>query len=68
MQMAEIILFPNPVSNTSIEIHDPQVPGQPSGDPEMDQMLQARAGIRSVLDELDRLSGALQACSSPTRA
>ena len=50
------------------QIHDPQVPGQPSGDPEMDQMLQARAGIRSVLDELDRLSGALQACSSPTRA
>ena len=32
------------------QIHDPQVPGQPSGDPEMDQMFQARAGVRSVLD------------------
>ncbi|PDT02490.1 hypothetical protein CO666_19705 [Rhizobium chutanense] len=64
MQMAEIILFPNPVSGTSMELHDPQIPGQPSGDPEMDQMLQARARIRNVLDELDRLTGALQACSS----
>ena len=68
MQMAEIILFPNPVSSPSMELHAPQVPGKPSSDPEMDQMLQARARIRSVLDELDRLSGALQACSQPTGA
>lgn len=68
MQMAEITLFPNPLSNTLIEIHDPQVPGQPSGDPEMDQMLRARARIRNVLDELDRLSGELEACSLSTRA
>ncbi|MBB6219702.1 hypothetical protein [Rhizobium leguminosarum] len=66
--MAEIILFPNPLSSTSVEIHDPQVPAQLSGDPEMDQMLRARARIRSVLDELDRLSGELEACSLSTRA
>jgi hypothetical protein len=44
----------------------PQDPGEPSGNPEMDQMLQARARIRNVLNEFDRLSGALQACSLST--
>ncbi|WP_245449764.1 hypothetical protein [Rhizobium leguminosarum] len=58
--MADIILFPNPVSNTSIDIHDLQVAGEPFTGPEMEQMLQARARIRNVLDELDRLSGELQ--------
>ncbi|MBB4238506.1 hypothetical protein [Rhizobium esperanzae] len=61
--MAEIIPFPNPVPSTSMELHDSQASGQPADDPEMDQILQARARIRNVLDELDRLTGALQACS-----
>ncbi|OWV91881.1 hypothetical protein ATY75_01505 [Rhizobium sp. N122] len=60
MQMADILLFPNPVSNTSIDIHDLQVAPEPSDNPELEQMLQARARIRSVLDELDRLNGELQ--------
>ncbi|MBB2753962.1 UNVERIFIED_ORG: hypothetical protein GGI57_004694 [Rhizobium aethiopicum] len=66
--MAEIILFPNPVSNTAIDTPDLEVAGEPSGNPEMEQMLQARARIRNVLNELDRLSGELQACSLSTGA
>ncbi|WHO75822.1 hypothetical protein [Rhizobium sp. BT03] len=68
MQMAEIIQFPNPVSDTSMDIHDLRVAVEPSGNSELEQLLQARARIRSVLNELDRLSGELQACSSSTGA
>ncbi|WP_125869615.1 hypothetical protein [Rhizobium leguminosarum] len=64
--MAEIILFPNPVPSNLIDIHALQDTGEPSGNPEMDQMLQARARIRNVLNELDRLSGELQAGSLST--
>lgn len=68
MLMAEIIPFPNPAPNTSIDVHDLNVAGVPSGDPDMEQMLQARARIQKVLDELDRLSGALQTGSASTGA
>ncbi|WP_179874218.1 hypothetical protein [Rhizobium sp. L43] len=56
--MAEIIPFPNPVSDTAL--HNLEAAGTPSGDSEVDQMLQARARIQKVLDELDKLNGALQ--------
>lgn len=66
MLMTEIIPFPNPAPNTSIDAHDLKVAGVPSGNPEMEQMLQARARIQKVLDELDRLNGALQTSSTST--
>ena len=59
MQIAEIIPFPGSVSNISIGSNESQVAGEPSGAADIDQMLQARARIRKVLDELDRLSGEL---------
>ncbi|MBB4217828.1 hypothetical protein FHT79_005046 [Rhizobium sp. BK212] len=66
--MAEIIPFPNQAPNTSIDVHDLNVAGVLSGDPDMEQMLQARARIQKVLDELDRLSGTLQTGSASTGA
>ncbi|WP_245441577.1 hypothetical protein [Rhizobium vallis] len=57
--MADIIPFPNPVSPLSMDTHDLQAANGSSGDPEMDKMLQARARIRKVLDDLDSLNGRL---------
>ncbi|MBP2448039.1 hypothetical protein [Rhizobium leguminosarum] len=54
--MAEIIPFPNPVSNVPIDIQHLTAADASSGNLEMDKMLQARARIEQVLDELDRLS------------
>lgn len=59
MQIAEIIPFPNSVSKLSIGSNESQATGEPSGAADIDQMLQARARIRKVLDELDRLDGEL---------
>ncbi|WP_240539688.1 hypothetical protein [Rhizobium sp. CCGE 510] len=52
--MAEIIPFPNPVSNASIDVYDLKVAGEAPDN--LDKMLQARARIQKVLDELDRLN------------
>ncbi|PCK78703.1 hypothetical protein CPT34_23305 [Rhizobium sophoriradicis] len=59
MRMAEIIQFPNPVSNIATNAHDLQTAAGPSGGSDIDQMLQARARIERVLHELDRLTGEL---------
>ncbi|MFS8147345.1 hypothetical protein ATY78_07100 [Rhizobium sp. R635] len=59
MRIAEIIPFPNSVSDTAIGASVSQAAGEPSGATEIEQMLQARARIRKVLDELDRLNGEL---------
>ncbi|UVD60769.1 hypothetical protein NE852_29785 (plasmid) [Rhizobium sp. Pop5] len=57
--MADIIPFPNPVPHPAMDAHNLNVAGGPSLDQEMDKMLQARASIRKVLDDLDRLNGQL---------
>ncbi|WP_246724695.1 hypothetical protein [Rhizobium phaseoli] len=54
--MAEIIPFPNPVSNASIDVQHLKNADGSYGNLEMDKMLQARARIQQVLDDLDRLS------------
>ena len=61
MHIAEIIPFPNQLSNIPVDACEPQAVGGPSAvtDTDIDQMLQARARIRKVLDELDRLNGEL---------
>ncbi|MBB4293252.1 hypothetical protein GGE16_005337 [Rhizobium leguminosarum] len=63
--MAEIIPFPTLVSDTPLHDHDHEAAGTPSGDSQVDQMLQARARIQKVLDELDRLNGALKTSFAP---
>lgn len=59
MRIAEIIPFPNAISDAAIGASESQAAVAPSGAAEIEQMLQARARIRKVLDELDRLNGEL---------
>jgi hypothetical protein len=63
MRMAEIIQFPNPVSDITTNAHDLQTAAGPSGGSDIDQMLQARARIQKVLHELGRLTAELSQLS-----